>query len=647
MIDFFVGLLPLFSLGLLVFGTRWDHREGIVTASLIWSLLAVFSLEILGHFGLINFWTLASFWTVSAIAIGLTIARLHSYSAPAQSAPHDVFFTSTTAVVAGIVLVTLAIGLLSAPNTADSLRYHLPRIEQWIQQSSLANFPTIDNRQLASGPLAEMLILHFRLLSASDYLDNLVQGLAFAGSVWTSAIVARHLGAGRPGQVLAAVLVATLPMAILQGSSTQNDFVVSFFLLAAVERLLAWHASGRLLHGMEVGIATGLAVLVKGTAFFYAVPLGLGVLAVLLHRRRWVQLGVAALMVILILLINAPHLYRNARVILAPVGLVSITASLDRSPGAAASSVLRNAASNFVTPWNSVNETMIHAIAKVHKVIGRDVDDPNTTLRGTRFWDLPRNVLNGDVAPNPLHLLLVLLATGLAVIELFSPPATTGWMPKICLLGAVIGGVLFCTLLRWQPFIVRLQLPFFILAAPAAGVILAAWFGQRGLIIGTSLLLVAALPFVICNQERPLYGNPARAFANHFAPNILSASYWQIMFWDNPHKQQAYERAVESVRDRAQGGVGLIPYYDYVFWRMLKGKNFSNAVHIENVCVDAAYEKSNRYQPSNFQPAVILTDLQQPAVLRCTNGTFERESSFATGDLPPTSQVSVYRRRSD
>jgi hypothetical protein len=268
-------------------------------------------------------------------------------------------------------------------------------------------------------------------------------------------------------------------------------------------------------------------------------------------------------------------------------------------------------------------------------------------LRGARFWDLPRNILNGDVAPNPLHLLLVLLATGLAVIELVRRPARTGWLPKICLLGAVIGGVLFCTLLRWQPFIVRLQLPFFILAAPAAGTILAAWFGRRALLVGTSLLLVAALPFVICNQERPLYGNPARAFANHFAPNIMSATYWQILFWDNPKKQQAYERAVESVRGRAQGGVGLIPYYDYVFWRMLKGDRFHNNVHIENVCIDAAYEQSNHYQPSNFQPAVILTDLQQPQILRCSNGVFEREISFTTGDPAPTGHVSVYRRRAD
>jgi hypothetical protein len=153
---------------------------------------------------------------------------------------------------AAIAVVNTTIALIATPNNWDSLTYHLPRIEQWIQQRSLTDFPTVEIRQIVSNPLAEMLILHFRLLAGSDQLDNLVQALAFVGSIATSALVARRLGAPRNGQILAALYIATLPMAILQSSSTQNDLVVSFFLLATVERLL---------HGaVRVGLATLLAL---------------------------------------------------------------------------------------------------------------------------------------------------------------------------------------------------------------------------------------------------------------------------------------------------------------------------------------------------------------------------------------------------
>ena len=649
MISLLGGLIPLATLGLLISGIRRPASlDAIAPAALFWSLQAVVSLEVLSLLGLINWLSLFLFWTVSAGATAMLIARRGPIPAAKPPTLPDRFFNAFAAAATVIVVLTLIVGLLSVPNTVDSLRYHLPRIEQWVQQGSLANFPTGDHRQLASNPLAEMLILHFRLLSQSDYLDNLVQGLAFAGSTGLAAVVARRLGAAQTGQILAAVLVATLPMAILQGSSTQNDFVVSFFLLAAAERLLSWHGSGRASDGLGVGAAVGLAVLTKGTAFFFAAPIGVAVLVILIRRPRWKTMGVVAAMAALILVINAPHLYRNAQVILAPAGLVNTTASMDHGPGAVASSILRNAASNFVTPSASINEAMIHGVRMVHRFINRNADDPNTTLTGSRFGNLPRNILNGDVAPNPLHLLLILLAIGLAGQDLVRPQsrATPGAV-KLYLAAVLAGGVIFCALLRWQPFIVRLQLPFFVLAMPVVGAILAARISRAGLIAGAAILIVAAIPFVICNQERPLYGNPARLFANHFAPNIISASSWELIFWDNPKRQDAFQRAVESVRDRAHGGVGLMPQYDYAFWRMLKGDRFNNNVHIENVCLPVEYAKLYRYRSSRFRPSVILTDLPQPEVMRCSNGVFERENSFLTGDPAPTAHVSVYRRRPD
>jgi hypothetical protein len=647
------GLLPLVLLALLVFAVQRPAThliDAIVPGALFWSLLATMSLEALSAVDLINWASLFIFWILSAAAVAAIFARRLRMTArqdvvrisPAEDGAFTVFVIATIVIVG----LTLIVGLLSPPNNIDSLRYHLPRIEQWIQQGSFVNFPTSDTRQLSSSPLAEMLILHFRLLAESDRFDNLVQGLSFAGCITTAAVIARRLGAPRNGQILAALLVATLPIAILEGSSTQNDLVVSFFVLAATERLLAWHASGRINDGLGVGIAVGLAILAKGTAFIYAAPIGLGILAVVIAKRRWKEVGVGAAMVTLILVINAGHLYRNAPAIVAPSGLVDRTASRDHSPAAITSTLLRNIGSNFVTPSARINDALVYGIDRIHRVIGIDINDPNTTLWQTRFADLPRNVVGGDSAPNPLHVLLVFLAVvmlGLTLVRRTRQPALPAavWLYFAMV---IAGGVLFCALLRWQPWITRLQLTFFILAAPALATILVARLGRSWLLAGGACLAIAAIPFSIANQERPLYGNPVRMFANHFAPNIASASPWQILSWDNPKRYYAIRDAVEAIGDRATAGVGLLlDGNEYVFWRMLKGERFRRPVRIELACLPV--DHLNLYRPAAFRAKFLLTDQRQPQVLNCTSGTFDREASFPTGDREPNAHISVYRRR--
>jgi 4-amino-4-deoxy-L-arabinose transferase-like glycosyltransferase len=653
MMDIFAGLLPIAVLALLVLAARRPAApliDAIVPGALLWALLAAASLEALSVFSLINWTSLFLFWLAGALAVAAIVLHRRRKSVErfvGDSEPErDLPFMVLGAAAAAIVAVTLIVGVLSTPNNLDSLHYHLPRIEQWIQQGSLANFPTADHRQLAMSPLPEMLILHLRVLSETDWFDNLVQSLAFAGCVATAAVVARRLGAARSGQVLAGVIVATLPIAICEGSSTQTDLVASFFLLAAAERLLAWRDSGRTMDGLAVGAAVGLALLAKGTAYFFAAPIGFMVLVIIVKNRRWTDVGVGAAMVALILAINANHLCRSLPDFFSPGGGELRTASANHSPNAIASSLVRNIASNFVTPSQRFNNALIEGVAEIHRVIGIDMNDPGTTFQNTRFSYLPRNVLSGDTAPNPLQMVLVFMTAAMLVVRRRRPDDGAA-MPAVLPTyfgAAVLGGVIFCALLRWQPWITRLQLPFFILIAPATAAILSVRVPRRWLIAGGAVLVIAAIPFAICNQERPLYGDPVRPFANHFAPNVAFAEAGQLMFWSNPKKDIAARSAVAAIGERATGGVGLIVGgEEYPYWRMLKGDRFRRPVRIENVCLPA--DPLHFYRPSTFQPLVVLTDLPQPPTLRCANGIFDRRAGFPTGDPAPLSTISVYYRR--
>ena len=137
---------------------------------------------------------------------------------------------ATGAVLAGAGLLAVAGGI----STNDAVDYHLPRVMHWIQNGSVAFYPTAVSRQLNLGPWAEYAIAQFLILGGGDAWANLVQWFAFGGSAVGVSLIARELGAGPRGQLYAAVFAATIPMAVLQASTAQNDLVEAFWVVALV-----------------------------------------------------------------------------------------------------------------------------------------------------------------------------------------------------------------------------------------------------------------------------------------------------------------------------------------------------------------------------------------------------------------------------
>src|SRR5437762_3259193 len=131
--------------------------------------------------------------------------------------------------LAALSLAELVVALVAAPNNADSLSYHLPRVEHWVQQRSVEFYPTAIHRQAGTSPGAEYLLLHLRLLAGFEEFPNLLQWLAALGCAVAVSRIAAQLGAGRAGQLLAATAVLTAPMVALEATSTQTDLVVAFW----------------------------------------------------------------------------------------------------------------------------------------------------------------------------------------------------------------------------------------------------------------------------------------------------------------------------------------------------------------------------------------------------------------------------------
>ena len=206
----------------------------------------------------------------------------------------------------------------------DSLIYHLARVVHWVQNASVAHYPTHVLRQLHLAPWAEFAILQFQILTGGNRLAHLVQWLAMVGSVLGVSRIAAQCGAGARGQILAAVFCGTIPMGILQSTSTQNDYVLSFWLVCLVyfSRALTTPGPGQgaTASAWLVGAALGLAILTNGTAYILAAPF-VAVMAVhVAWQRRSRAAFTLAIVAVAVLSLNAGHYWRNARLYGTPLG---------------------------------------------------------------------------------------------------------------------------------------------------------------------------------------------------------------------------------------------------------------------------------------------------------------------------------------
>lgn len=638
-----LGLLPLVTLvAMAVAG--WRRRgdgdtvlDGVMAGTLLWGAALVLLSEFLSLTGWLQRGPLILAWgTLLAAAAGVAIpAGPRDRPAPVRRPPVPILLALGIPVV---LAVTLATALLAPPGTSDSMTYHLSRVEHWVANGSLAHYPTAIDRQLHSPPFAELVILHLRLLAGDDRFANLVQWFAFLGSALAAArITARFapLAVNRPvdsglAPVLAALFVVTAPMAILQASSTQNDLTVGCLLLILADRLLAWRDHpARAVPAALFGLALGLALLTKGTAYLIALPMVLAFAALALRHPPPGQgtlrgLAAGALAAGLTLALNAGHLLRNWSLFGNPLAAPPVGVEVP-GLGSLASNALRNLASGIATPLRPVNDLITAAVAALHGLFGLDPSDPATTYPDTSFV-LSTSVHHEDTASNPLHLLL--LAAALVLVAGRRPLRTDRalGLHTAMLLG---GTFLFLLMLRWQPWITRLQLPLLLLAAPVVAAALVS-LPRRAAVAAGALLLVASTPWLLENRSRSLLGLGGR-------PAIWQGDAMEHMFVNRPALLAGYRAAAGWAAARGGTEVGFaggVDSWEYPLWVLLRDAA-GHPIRLRHVCLPDHMADARTRPPAwpadraGAAPAtLILVDRPAPSQLRCAGTTYERAATF-------------------
>ena len=517
------------------------RREALLDAAVIGGVLVTICTEGLSLFGQLKLVPLIFFWTVAAVAAGALALRRTPPTWPLRLPTVARRYILASSPFAVVLTLTLLVAVVAPPNTWDSMTYHMARVAHWIDLGSVYPYPTETVRQLYLPPWSEFAIANLQVLTGGDRLANLVQWLAMATSLVGVSLLASELGASPRGQYLAAAIAATLPMGIMQATSTQNDYVESLWLVCVAFyairlRTLTWWSV------LGFGASLGLAVLTKGTAYVFGLALIVLVGWWLVAQRRLAAWKPALVIALLVLAINAGAWTRNIAVFASPLGPDQHVINQVFSPSALLSNLVRDVAAQVGTPSRTANLAITHAIADLHRVLDIGPSDPRTTWTGAEFQV---NLLrpDEDTTPDPVQLLLFLVAAFVCVVR------WTQMRAQALYLGCWIAAFLaFAFVLKWQPWHSRLELPLMVLASPLIATVLSVrWPSTSLTTVLTTLLLVSAVPWLLGPTNRPLLGTHS----------VLVAHRDDAYFFSRPELERSYRQAADQAHAQGCHVVGI------------------------------------------------------------------------------------------
>jgi len=509
-----------------------------------------------------------------------------------------------------ILSITFLTALLSPPNNFDSMTYHLARVAQWIQHQDVKFYPTSIPRQNYSMPLAEYAILHIQVLSRSDMYANLVQWVSFCLSIIGVSLVVNELQGSRFAQLFSGLLAGTVPMAILQSSSTQNDLVVSALCISFAYYLIRLTKSLAWKDATFSSLSMGLALLTKGTAYLFCAGVGLGIGWWALISRKGTKRRKMLILLVLIIIgalsLNVGFFIRNLNLYGLPLSPENKRITVDSfSLVSIYTNSIRNFAIHLATPIAQINGVVSKV---VHVLLGDNLNYAPSTFENSIFKI--QYLINEDFAGNLFHAFL--LPIGLIYFVIRNKDVES--ISLHYLIGLSLSMFFYIALIKWQPWASRLHTPLFLLAIPLLGLSIGKISVKKFVPNFVAVILfLYSLPFLFLNSTRPwipffkdgslFHTNVVKSFFsnrpklyNQFSSvlspfyqgrSILHTDRQKLYFMSQFDYYWDYVGAMRKVNESVPDEIGLCMEsndWEYPFW-VLAGQHAQNGdlhfIHID------------------------------------------------------------------
>jgi hypothetical protein len=484
-----------------------------------------------------------------------------------------------------ILLINLVTALISPPNNWDSMTYHMSRVVNWIQNQSVAHYPTHIMRQISLPPGAAFLVMQAQILAGGDYFANAIQWLSYLGCIGATSLITNILfNPEYKYGLFAALVTASIPMAIMQSTTTQTDLTVAYWLICLMYFVLRTE-SYRWADIGWIGVSLSLAVLTKPTAYVFGLPL-MGFFLLRLVGQAQPQARMKAVMLIaltiLTLSLPLPYFLRNIELFQNPFGTDYETRNEIFGIVPILSNLTRLIAINLPYQFWSALDWLHDNVFQI------DINDPRIThsdidisgQQGALQYIAPHE----DYVGSFLHLILLLFGLFLSVRDrFFSKPDSKKKIAFSLGIILVFGLLLFCIILRFQPWLNRLLLPLFVMATPLITYAVFASATALARKLAVALMLVMAIAYGLTTFRHPLVSlNP---FFPPFSPSILTLPRQEIYFSASKRELRApYHIATQLIGRSSCRSVGLAigsNDWEYPLWVLLKKYGDVKIAHID------------------------------------------------------------------
>ena len=408
-----------------------------------------------------------------------------------------------------IIFPLLLLSIFIPPNNWDSMAYHLPRVEHWIQNKNIYPYPTNIVRQVLTSPLSEYIIANFQILANTDTFSNLVQFVSFIFILFLATLIFSILKIGLKGQLFLLLALLSLPMILFQATTTQTDLLASFFFISFIlfAILIIQTESNFKTNLIFLALSLTLGILTKYHIAIFATPIVLYLLFILIKKKNNKNTIFAVLISCLtIAIILVPLFARNIYFFGSITGknlfdenatIVNNTISIQN--------ILSNNFKHIVdfisVPINGYNNLLFSINHSFHNLIGISENAPGNNWASEPFT--VNNYLNEDTAGSIIHALLIILS----LVLLFKSKYKT----KLLLLFAYcfIAFSLYGLLFRYTPFDIRLLLPVLILLIIISTYIIYTSITNKYIVnaIIFLFLIISIFP-VYFNRAKPIVVNP-------------------------------------------------------------------------------------------------------------------------------------------
>jgi len=468
----------------------------------ILSLINIFSFNfVLFSWFLIN--GLIIFWNKEKIKLNVFSVLSQKVNIPKKE-KNILFFISFV-----IILPLLLHAIFIPPNNWDSMAYHLPRVEHWIQNKNIYPYPTNIVRQVLTSPLSEYIIANFQILANTDAFSNLVQFASFIIILIIGTLIFSLLKIGMKGQLFLLLALLSIPMMLFQATTTQTDLLASFFFISFIlfALLIIQTEANFKTNFIFLALSLTLGILTKYHIAIFAAPIALYLLFFLLKKKTNANIIFAVLISCLtIAIILVPLFARNIYFF----GSITGKDLFDENATIVNSTIsIQNMLSNnikhivdFISiPINGYNNLLFSVNHSLHNIIAVSENMPGNNWAGEPFTI--NNYLNEDTAGSTIHAALIILS----LILVFK----SKYKYKLLLLFSYcfIAFSLYALLFRYTPFDIRLLLPVLILLIIISTYIIYTSFTNNYILNGLLFLfLIISIFPVYFNRAKPIIGNP-------------------------------------------------------------------------------------------------------------------------------------------